>query len=421
MVVGIPKKVHVVGLSHHTAPIAMREQLSFTADKTQNALAFAPQFGLDELVIISTCNRLELYAYADNYHKVRDFLATVQETCAQKLEAHLYHYGGAEAANHLCRVASGLDSMVLGEPQILGQVASAFERSTQLGAIGKNLTRLFRTAIRTGKRARTETDISQNAVSISTAAIQLAQSRVGDLQDKEILIVGAGEMAQLALKHLQSRGLEKVSIANRSVERAQCLLPDGRVYGLGDLPEALMAADVVFTATAAIVPVVTAELVQNVMAQREERPLAFVDLAVPRDVAPAVAHLLNVQLYDVDDLQSQVDEALWLRQRAVPKVEKIIGDELKRYRKKQKEAAVTPVISGLHQRAEEIRQKELERALRFLPADLDEKTREQFEYFSQSLIKKLLHEPTIRLRKEAANDHADQYVESMRFLFGIEA
>lgn len=412
--------VHCLGLSHHTAPVAMREQLSFTADALEQAFFRAPEFGLSGLVVLSTCNRLELYACSDNHFLVRDFLALIHNVCANRMEPHLYHYEGTAAAEHLCRVAAGLDSMVLGEPQILGQVTGAFETATTYKAVGSQLTRLFRTAIRAGKRARTETDISRNAVSISTAAIQLAQSRVHDLADKEILLVGAGEMSQLALKHLQSRGISRLSMVNRNKQRAEHLLPHGRVYGLDELAIALHEADVVFTATSASRPLIGARLVQDVMAQRQGRPLVLIDLAVPRDVAPAVAHLRHVQLFDVDDLQSQVDEALWQRERAIPQVEKIITAELARYRQQQKEAAVTPIISGLHQRAEEIRQRELERALRFLPDDVDDKTRAQFEYFSQSLIKKLLHEPTARLRKEAANDHGQQYAESMRFLFDIQ-
>lgn len=412
--------VHCIGLSHHTAPVAMREQLSFTADDIEQAFLRAPQFGLSELVILSTCNRLELYACSENHLIVRDFLALIHNVCANRMEPHLYHYEGSAAAEHLCRVAAGLDSMVLGEPQILGQVTTAFKTATAHKALGPQLTRLFRTAIRVGKRARTETDISRNAVSISTAAIQLAQSRVRDLPHKEILLVGAGEMSQLALKHLQSRNMRKISMANRNKNRAANLLTNGRVYGLNELAIALSEADVVFTATGAPHAVIDAKLVQQVMETRHERPLVLIDLAVPRDVAPAVAHLRQVQLYDVDDLQSQVDEALWQRERAIPQVEKIIAAELARYRKQQKEAAVTPIISGLHQRAEEIRRRELERALRFLPDDVDAKTREQFEYFSQSLIKKLLHEPTARLRKEAANEHGQQYAESMRFLFDIQ-
>jgi glutamyl-tRNA reductase len=240
------------------------------------------------------------------------------------------------------------------------------------------------------------------------------------LRGKEILLIGAGEMAQLALKHLQSRGMNQLSMANRNKERAARLLPNGIVYGLDELPQALAAADLVFTATSASQPIITAALAQQVIAQRDNRPLAIIDLALPRDVAPAVAHLRGVQLYDVDDLQTQVDEALWQRERAIPQVEKIIAAELKRYPKQQREAAVTPLIADLHQRAEQIRQRELERTLRFLPADLDDQTRQQFEQFSQSLIKKLLHEPTARLRQEAANGHAKQYAESMRFLFDIE-
>lgn len=415
-----PNQIHCLGLSHHTASIALREQLAFSAEKLVQTLQTGRAAGISELIILSTCNRLELYAYTDSYLKLRDFLVVSQGVCAQKVEHHLYHYMDGAAAEHLCKVSAGLDSMVLGEPQILGQVTHAFETATSAQAAGPHLTSLFRTAIRTGKRARTETNIGRNAVSISTAAIQLAYSRLGDLRDRAILLVGAGEMAQLTLKHLQSRGMKRLSMANRHKERAARLLPTGTVYGLDELPQALAAADIVFTATSANQPVITAELMQHVIAQRDNRPLAIIDLAVPRDVAPAVAHLRGVQLYDVDDLQAQVDEALWERQRAIPQVEKIIAAELKRYHKQQREAAVTPLIADLHQRAEQIRQRELERVLRFLPADLDDHTRQQFEYFSQSLIKKLLHEPTARLRQQAANGRADQYAESMRFLFDIE-
>lgn len=409
-------QLRCVGLSHHTAPVDLREKLSFTAEQLAFALGNAP---FDEIVILSTCNRLEVYASAVSYEAIRDYLAEVRQVCSRKLEPHLYRYSGTQVVRHLCQVAAGLDSMVLGEPQILGQVTAAYETAVAQQTSGSRLTALFRTALRAGKRARSETNIARNSVSVSSAAVALVSQHTGALANQRVAILGAGEMAQLALKNLVGRGVRDITLVNRRVARAASLASHYgvRVMGLDALAEVLQTADVLFTATSATHTLIGPDMVARAMSGRS-CPLVLADLAVPRDIDPAVADLPLVRLFDVDDLRQQVDDALLLRQKEVPQVERIIQEELRRYAQKEREAAVRPLITDLHRQADVIRQRELARALRFLP-DVDDAVRDQMVLFSQSLVKKLLHEPTKRLRAQAHEEGIDAHVESVRRLFAL--
>ncbi len=290
-------------------------------------------------------------------------------------------------------------------------------------ATGPVLTALFKAAIRTGKRARTETGISSKPASISSVAIAKAQQIVGDLRERKPLIVGMGEMGQLAMQSLRSRGVSQIAVANRTLQRAEAFADGcgGNTYTMAELTKALAEADVVISATAAPHLIIYPEMVQEAMALRDDRELVLVDIAVPRDIDDAVGDIPGVHLFDVDDLQCSLDEALAARQEEVPKVESIIAREVMSFESQLREIRVKPVIADLRQKAEAIRQRELSRTLRHL-GDVDPKTLEQFQLFSRSLVNKLLHEPTIRLKAEASNGngHAEEFATTIRELFSLE-
>ncbi len=333
----------------------------------------------------------------------------------------LYAHSGSEAAEHLLRVATGLDSSVLGEPQILGQVTQAYMAAVDAKTIGPVLTELFRAAIRSGKRARTETGISHNPVSTSSMAIAQAQKQVGDLKEQHCLIIGLGEMGRIAFKRLQARGVQQISLVNRTYERAAVLAQQHgqRVYRWEALLEALATADVVISATGADQLIISVDDVQSVMAERPDRPLIFLDIAMPRDIAPGVTQIEGVHLWDADELQGNLDESLAARRQEIPKVEQIISEELDALLAQLRMLSVKPVIVTLREKAESIRQHELERMLHNL-GEVDASTLQQLQLFSRSLVNKLLHEPTIRLKSKASHDDAKQYVTALNDLFDLE-
>ncbi|MCA9874375.1 MAG: glutamyl-tRNA reductase [Anaerolineales bacterium] len=436
-----------LGLSHRTAPVEVRErlrctlldveplmpagdgQLSGKAVPTAVTLpSTSPSFAaIRGLVILSTCNRLELYVHLapgvdDARALLEEVLAAVHQTDLRPFAHQFYFYEGETAVSHLLRVAAGLDSLVLGEPQILGQVTGSYMAAVEAQTIGPVLDALFRAAIRTGKRTRSETAISSNPASVSSVAINLAQHIVGDLNGRHTLVIGLGEMGRLALKGLGHRGVMAVSVANRTWVRAETAVArfNGRAYSLEQLPEALLAADVVISATASPIPVITESMLRPVLRARGERPLVLIDLAVPRDVDAAVKNLPGVHLFDVDDLQSSLDESLAAREAAVPLVEGIVQAETAVLDKELQQLAVQPLIADLHQKAETIRQRELERTLRQL-GDVDPQMAEHLQRLTRSLVNKLLHEPTRQLRTQVGTETAVTYASTVRELFGLRA
>ena len=420
-------QVVLLGLSYRTAAIDLREQLSCSLESLP--LNWQERDGrfaaIQELAILSTCNRTELIARVncpglDARAMLADLLSLIKGVDKALFVDHLYFHKGLAAANHLCRVASGLDSQVLGEPQILGQVTDAFMTATAAKTLGPALTELFRTAIRCGKRARSETNISQNPVSTSSMAVAQAQAILGDLTRRRHLIIGAGEMGHLALKVLRARGVATVALANRSRARAEALAADEAlpIYGLNELATAVSQADVVISATAASQPLLTSEIVKTAMVQRAERPLVLIDIAVPRDIDPTVRHIDNVHLFDADELKQSLDEALAARRQEIPAIEAIIAAELEAFASSLRGLAVRPVIVDLRHKAESIRQQELDRTMRYL-GDLDPTTLAHIQHFSRALVNKLLHEPTLRLRDKAVDDSAAVYASTVRDLFGL--
>ena len=407
-----------LGLSHHTAPVELREQLSCSLTALKPHLAGLT--AVSELVLISTCNRIELYAVAGPSltcprTEMLHLLSDVQGVPVADFIEHTYTLADHEALDHLLRVAAGLDSLVLGEPQILGQVTDAYMTAVSAKTVGPILDALFKTAIRTGKRARTETNISSNPASVSSVSIALAQRVLGNLSEKRTTLLGMGQMGKLALKALRHRGLDKVSIVNRTVDKAAQAVAnfDGTAYGLDGLCQAIAEADVFITAANTPAPIVDT----NCIAERN-KPLVIVDIAVPRNVDTAVAQLPGVHLFDVDDLQATLDESLAARQAEVPHVEAIINDEIDSFNAQLRELMIKPVIVGMRRKADQIREAELERTLRYL-GELDPQTLAHIQHFSRSLVNKLLHEPTIRLKAKANENEADDYAATVRDLFGL--
>ena len=417
-----PNRLICLGLSHHTAPVDVRERLSLGPEGIHEILnEHARDAGTGELVILSTCNRFEIYAASPDgagVDALKSHMARRNGVDWDALEPHLYRRDDFEAVRHLCRVAAGLDSLVLGEPQILGQVSEALNRSLAHHRAGPYLKALFQTALRAGKRARAETGISRRPLSISAMAVRLARRHLGSLAGLRIAVVGTGEMGRLIVKTLRPDERANLTLVNRHVETARAFAETvgAEALPLDRLPEILADADVVFCATGSPDPLIDADAVRA--AAREARPLTLVDIGLPRNVTPTVTALPNVHLFDIDRLRGEVERSLTERRRSIPAVERIIEEEVERFAQWQRQHTVQPVIVDLRRKAEEIRRQELQRALDALP-DADDKVREQLQFLSQTLVKKLLHHPTMNLREEALRGKPQQYAHVVRHLFGL--
>jgi len=415
--------IALIGLSYKTAPIAIREQLSCTiTDIPAATLTASSRFdGLHEVVVLSTCNRVELYAAFENADDhagaMESLLSEITGVETAVFTANSYQYNDDAVADHLFHVAAGLESLVLGEPQILGQVTNAYTAAIKAKTIGCTLDALFRAAIRVGKRARAETAVSRNSMSTSSLAIAHAEKRLDGLKNRHILIVGLGEMGRLALKRLEARGVQNITLINRTDNRAATLAADHGVNHrpYADLQHAIAEADVVISATASSHTVIDGATVFGAMATRPARDLILLDIAVPRDIDPAVRVIPCVELTDADELQSSLDEAFAARQNEVPKIKIIIAEEKQLLTAKLRTNSVKPVIIGLRGRADRIRQSELERIFPNLDA-LAPETQKQLQYFSRALVNKLFHEPTIRLK---TNAETAVYADALTDLFDL--
>jgi glutamyl-tRNA reductase len=380
-----------------------------------------------EHVSLQTCYRVELYARLtseldDARDELIDALSAAHGVDRDLLVDHLYVHSGEDVGRHLARVASGLDSLVLGEAEILGQIGDAFEAGVAEETVGPGLTLLFRAAIATGRRVRVETAIGANPATASSMALVLADGALGGLCGKRLLVVGAGRIGLQTLKAASGRGLGSLVIANRTSERAsevgERFGAAGR--GLDQLAGAIADADVVVTATSSEAPVVGAGVVSEAMSQRPDRPLVVVDLAVPADVEREAGGVENVCLFDVDDLRAGLDDAMASRLREVPRVEALVEEDVAEFGRRYRELEVEPLLGELRRRAEEIRERELGRALRDL-GDLDPAVAERMDHLTRALVKKLLHDPTVRLRERAGDGDADDVADTVRALFGIAA
>ena len=418
--------IYCLGINHNTASLHLREKFAFNDEKTRAALARLghphKETSISEMVIISTCNRVELYAISkrENAKELEDFLIDSQAISRDELIAHRYIYADMDAVAHLLNVSAGLDSLVLGEPQILGQVTHALELARGQGAVGSILSRLFQTAIHAGKRARTETRISRNPASVSSLAASLAAREVSDLENAQIVILGAGEMAELAVESLRKRGATRVLVVNRTLKRALAL---GIRWGaeastFEHLESALERADILIASTGAPHIIVHAPMVAEAMEKRAERPLVMIDIAVPRDISAEVGDIENINLYDMDGLNAQLEDSLAQRAAEVPRVEQILAEEEASFADFLASLEMLPLIATLRKQADEIRQAELQKTLRRL-SHLDEKDHQRIEILTQALVKKLIDAPIRRLRVEATNGHAPEYATVTRALFDL--
>ena len=401
----------LVGISHHNAPVELRERAALDRDRASElGRRLAGETG--EAVCLSTCNRTELYLVDDSAEEAAGKAEASLLALEAELGPALYRLRDEAAALHLFRVAAGLDSMVPGEGEILGQVRAAYEA----GSTGRVLDRLFRDALRAGRRARTETAIGESPASVSSAAAALAEQVFGDLAGRRVLLIGAGKVGELTLRNLASRGAEVAFVANRSVDRAEELA--GRFGGtplpLERVEEELARADVVLSSTSAPGWIVERGTVERALPARRGRPLFLVDLAVPRDLDPAIHELDGCYLYDIDDLQAVVAETLAGRRREAERAEAIAAAEADRFRDWQAALDVVPAIASLRARAEEIRAAELRRA------KLTESERRAAESVTTAVLNKLLHLPTIRMKEAAAAADGVIYADAVRHLFGLE-
>lgn len=417
-----------LGINHTTAHLDLRERLAFSEEGIRSALArlgCGQECGLQdivEIVILSTCNRIELYAVSikPDFSELETFLSDTRHIKKDDFRFLLYRYLDEQVVNHLVRVATGLDSLVIGEPQILGQVTRALELALDLGACGPVLSRLFRSAIHTGKRARTETAISRNPTSVSSLAASLAEKEMRNLPEVQIVVVGAGEMAELAVEALRKRGAAKITVVNRTLERAQALAHSwqARASTFEHLEDLLLNADIVISSTSAPHTIINACLMEDVMQKREHRVMVLIDIAVPRDIDPEVSQIPGVKLFDIDSLNQQIQGLLAERTAEIPLVEAILAEEEKRFLEYWETMDMVPIISELHKQAEEIRLKELERTLGRLP-ELTEAEQAHIEAMTRALVKKILQTPTQRLRAEAKCPHAPEYATVARTLFNL--
>lgn len=380
---------------------------------------------LGEVALLSTCNRTEIYAFAERFHgarqDVRDFFSQLAFIGPDEFSDHLYAHYDTKAVRHLFSVSAGIDSAVLGEAEILGQVRNAWDRAKAEHAAGPVLNLLFRHAIETGKRVRTDTDIARGTASVSHAAVKMAAARLGDLAGRKVLIMGAGEMAEGMATALQGAGVSDVYVTNRTWSRARDLA--GRIGGqavrLSDLPVALAEVDLLLSSTGASVPVVEADDFSAVLEERQGRPLLVVDIAVPRDIDPGVGDLPGVTLLDIGDLRTFAQQGIERRSGELTAANAIVDEEIERYRSAASARSAAPVVGALHQWTEELRSAELARFDARL-GGLDERQREAVEALTKGLVNKMLHRPTVTLKEHAGTPTGDRLAEATRQLYDLD-
>jgi glutamyl-tRNA reductase len=414
----------LVGTSHERAPVELRERL-YLRDPETGELARRLADGGGEAVALSTCNRTELYLVdgEPDAAETRAFeeLANRARMSRAQIEPSLYVLRGEAAAVHLFRVAAGLDSLIPGEAQILGQVRGAYESACEVESVGGTLHRLFGQALRVGRRVRSETAIGENPASVSSAAAELAGRVLGDLRGRKILVIGAGKMSDLAAVNLVARGAGGIVVANRSADRAEELAGrfGGRAVRLEALEEELEHADVVVASTSSEGQVLTAAQVSRAMEKRRGRPISFIDIAVPRDLDPSIGQIEDCHLYDVDDLQSVVDATVASRREEAVRAEAIVAEEAERFRDWWRSLDVVPAIASLRALAESIREDELARAEGRL-GSLSPSQRKAVESLTSQIVNKLLHSPTVRMKEAAAAADGVLYADALRHLFDLD-
>lgn len=400
-----------LGINHKTASVDLREKVAFLPESLTAALQMArEQAGLREVAILSTCNRTEFYGVLpdEGSHALLSWLSDYHHIPLQEMSACVYQHTGEEAVRHMMRVASGLDSMVLGEPQILGQMKTAYLQAAEAGTLGSELERLFQSTFSAAKQVRTDTTIGANAVSVGFAAVLLARQIFSDLRESRALLIGAGEMIDLVGKHLHEQGVSRITVANRTLSNAVELAHQfgGQAITLENIPEALEQADIVISSTAAPLPILGKGMVERALKKRRHRPIFMVDIAVPRDIEPEVAELRDVYLYTVDDLQSVIEENVRSRQVAAVAAEDIVSERAKQFMAQRRELGAVEAVTLYRQQVEALRQRELEHALAKIQRGANPV--EVLERLSRNLAGKLMHAPSIGLKKAAGQGAQDR-------------
>ncbi len=416
-------KVLVIGVNHKTASVDIRERLAFNGPKLEEGV-----FGLRkipevrEIAVLSTCNRVELYACVNNgapaAEHIKNFLSLFHGISRAEFEKAIFVHSGDEAVKHIFRVASSLDSMVLGEPQILGQIKDAFDFALAKKTTGVLLNKLMKKAISTAKRVRTETKIAENAVSISFAAVELAKKIFTNLAGRSFMLMGAGEMAELAARHLVNNGVTDVMVVNRTYERGCELAQEfkGKPVKWESFLQEIVHADIVICSTGAPAYVLLKDQMHKVMKERRHRAVFIIDISVPRNIDPEINKLDNVYLYSVDDLQEVVDTNIHGRKMEAEKAEKIIGEEVEKFGKWISSLDSVPAIVALRQRADEIRREEFEKFRNRFP-DLDDQKMKAVEYLATAITNKLIHPPTAALKDDT--EDRDELIAMIKKLYGI--
>lgn len=409
------------GLNHTTAPVEIREQVNFSPERLRCALHDFTMRGLaPEVVILSTCNRTEVYCGMErnNSHAIIDWLGRYHSVSTNQLCNHLYSYLHVDVVRHLFRVASGLDSMILGEPQILGQIKSAYGIAREEGTLGRLLNKLFEYSFTVSKQVRTDTAIGSSPVSVAFAAVRLAQQIFGDLKDYTALLIGAGETIELAARHLHENGLSRMVVANRTIERARHLAREfsGYAITLEEIPMHLAEADVVISSTASEHYILTKPAVEYAIQIRKHRPMFMVDIAVPRDIEPSIGNLEDVYLYSVDDLNDVIQENLRFRKQAAKQAEEIIDIQVTHFMGWWDSLDAVDTICDLRTQAQDIRQSVVVKAKRMLKNG--KPPEEVIDYLAHTLTNKLIHIPCVQLR-QAGYDRRDEFILTTRQLFQL--
>ncbi|MBB1489322.1 glutamyl-tRNA reductase [Oceanospirillum sediminis] len=410
------------GINHKTAPVEIRERVAFTPEQLEGAFQQLRQHpSISEVTVVSTCNRTELYCVVDGEETapVLEWISQFHHLDLADLARYSYEYLGEHAARHLMRVSCGLDSMVLGEPQILGQIKDAFLNAQDKGLVGRELNQLFQQSFSVAKQVRTRTSIGENPVSVAYAAVNLAQRIFSDLARSRALLIGAGETIELVARHLRNAGVKDMVVANRTLGRAQALAEEfnGEAVLLGDIPHQLEKADIVIASTASQLPILGKGAVERALKVRKHRPIFMVDIAVPRDIEPQVGDLDDIYLYSVDDLKEVIEENMRSRQEAAEQAEQLVLEGVEEFMLARRARGAGQLIGELRQQTEKLRQQELEKALQQLKKG--QSAEEVLQRFSQSLTNKILHEPSVQMRQASADNRHD-LLDSARTLFALD-
>lgn len=416
-----------IGLNHETAPVAVRERLALKGDSLQETLQWLKgQSGVQEALVLSTCNRVELYLVTEQAagqvapvirERFSERFGLEEDDWRRSHYEHAYH----EAIAHLFRVTSGMDSMVIGEPQITGQVKEAYRQAVHQKSVGTILNRLFHKSFQVSKRVRTETELAARAVSVSYVAVELAKKIFGDLSDRQALLAGAGEMAELAARHLASNGIARILVASRTLENAERLATSfqGEAIPLASISASLAHIDILLCSTAAPEYILRADQIREAMRTRRHKPVFIIDIAVPRNIDPEVNTVENVYLYDMDDLQNVLQANLAERKKELKRAESIVEDEVRTFLNWMSGLDLVPTIISLRERAEQIRVGELEKALSLLQAPLTKKDRKALEAMSQAIVNKILHDPVSTLKRADEKGDMPGLVDAVRRLFSL--